>query len=72
MQAATIVFILYALTGQATLTPIAQYESKESCEAVETAMNAAVGSASLDNARFKCLDAQTLVEMLGKNGVDLN
>lgn len=65
-------FILYALTGDATLTPIAQYQSEESCVMVENVMNAAVGSAALDNAKFKCLDAQTLLEMFGKNGIDLN
>jgi hypothetical protein len=72
MQAATVFFILYALTGEATLTPIAQYKSQESCVVVENVMNAAVGEASLDNAKFKCLDAQSLVEMFGKNGIDLN
>ncbi|MEO7223449.1 MAG: hypothetical protein ABIY37_13340 [Devosia sp.] len=70
MQAATVFFILYALTGEATLTPIAQYDSKESCQVVEGAMNAVIGSASLGNAKFTCLDGQTLIEMLDKNGVD--
>lgn len=72
MQAATVFFILYLLTGEATLTPVAQYQSKESCEAIEASLNATVGDASLDNAKFKCIDAQTLVEMLGKNGVDVH
>jgi hypothetical protein len=72
MEAAPIFFILYALTGEATLTPIAQYESEESCVVVESAMNAVVGSAALDNAKFKCFDAQSLVEMFSKNGVELN
>ena len=72
MEAATVFFILYALTGEATLTPIAQYQSQESCVVVEGAMNAIVGSAALDSAKFKCLDAQSLVEMFGKNGIELN
>jgi hypothetical protein len=72
MQAAAVFFILYALTGEATLTPIAQYDNEESCVVVENALNAVVGSAALDNARFKCFDAETLVEMFGKNGIELN
>ena len=72
MQAGTVFFILYLLTGEASMTPVAQYQSKESCTVVETVMNAAVGEASVENAKFKCIDAQTLMEMMGKNGIDVH
>jgi hypothetical protein len=72
MQAGTVFFILYLLTGEASMTPVAQYQSKESCIVVETVMNAAVGEASVENAKFKCIDAQTLMEMMGKNGIDVH
>lgn len=65
-------FILYLLTGEASLTPVGQYESKETCAVVETVMNAALGDRSVEDAKFKCLDAQTLLDMLQKNGIELN
>ena len=69
MAAATAFFILYALTGSATLTPIAQYQSKEACQVVENVMNAAVTTGT-EPAKFKCIDSDTLMEMLKKNGVE--
>jgi hypothetical protein len=69
MQAATVIFILYALSGQATLTPIAQYESKDACQVVENVMNAAVANAP-ESAKFKCIASDTMLEMLKKNGIE--
>lgn len=65
-------FILFLLTGEATLTPVGQYESKEACAVIETVMNAALGERSVEGAKFKCLDAQSLLDMLQKNGVEVN
>ncbi|MBL8598771.1 MAG: hypothetical protein J0I48_04435 [Devosia sp.] len=72
MSTTAIFFILYALTGEATLTPIGQYDSKEACAVVENVMNAAVGSNAIENAKFKCFDAQTMLEMFSKNGIEIN
>lgn len=72
MSTATVFFILYALTGEASLTPIGQYQSEEACVVAESAMNAILGGASVDNAKFKCISGESIIEMMKQNGVDIS
>lgn len=71
MSANVVIFILYLLTGEATMTPVGQYDSAQSCQVVEAVMNAAIGESSVDNAKFKCFDGKTIMEMMAQNGIEL-
>ncbi len=67
-MAAAVGFILYLLSGQGTFVPVALFEDEAACTTAVEAMETALGKRPRDS-RFACLEMQSLVDLLQKNGI---
>lgn len=63
--------ILYLLSGEGSLTPLAQFADKDSCTKTIAILEATLSGSAVQEMKFACVAPDTIMEMLDKNGVKL-